>query len=77
MSEKKFELVTQSEIEVTEKTFWLKDSEGFLVYKEWTDKSGNVIDSLLRSRSGHELEDYDLLQSVQDFIEEHLKPNTI
>jgi hypothetical protein len=68
---KKIELLNQEPPrEVIEKTYVLRDGEGVLIYKEWTDKkTGVLVDSLLRSKHGYEIQEYELYASVQEFVE--------
>ncbi len=64
------ELLTNSILKVTEETFFLQDPEdGVLVYKEWSDESGNVIDLVLRSKDGYEIDDPSILERVQTFVD--------
>lgn len=64
------ELLTNSILKVTEETFFLQDPEdGVLVYKEWSDESGNVIDFVLRSKDGYEIDDPSILERVQTFVD--------
>lgn len=64
------ELLTNSILKVTEETFFLQDPEdGVLVYKEWSDESGNVIDVVLRSKDGYEIDDPSILERVQTFVD--------
>lgn len=64
------ELLTNSILKVTEETFFLQDPEdGVLVYKEWSDESGNVIDIVLRSKDGYEIDDPSILERVQTFVD--------
>lgn len=64
------ELLTNSILKVTEETFFLQDPEdGVLVYKEWSDESGNVIDCVLRSKDGYEIDDPSILERVQTFVD--------
>lgn len=64
------ELLTNSILKVTEETFFLQDPEdGVLVYKEWSDESGNVIDFVLRSKDGYEFNDPSILERVQTFVD--------
>lgn len=68
---KKIELLSQEPPrELIEKTYVLQDGEGVLIYKEWTDKNtGVLVDSLLRSKYGYEIQDFELYASVQEFVE--------
>ena len=64
------ELLTNSILKVTEETFFLQDPEdGVLVYKEWSDESGNVIDFVLRSKDGYEIDDPSIIERVQTFVD--------
>lgn len=64
------ELLTNSILKVTEETFTLQDpEEGVLVYKEWSDESGKVMDIVLRSKDGYEIDDPNILERVQAFVD--------
>ena len=64
------ELLKKEEVEVKEVTYTLQDETGVLYYKEWLDKEDNVIDSTLRSKDGHSLDDEAVLvESVLNFLE--------
>ena len=64
------ELLKKEEVEVKEVTYTLQDETGVLYYKEWLDKEDNVIDSTLRSKDGHSLDDDAVLvESVLNFLE--------
>ena len=54
---------------VEEHTYTLQDDHGKLVYKEWIDDQGKVIDSVLRDKDGYEIEDFELFDQVQKFID--------
>ena len=56
--------------ELIETTYFLRDEEGVLIYKEWTDKkTGTIVDSLLRSKHGYEVQEYETFAAVQEFVE--------
>lgn len=45
-------------------------TEGVLLYKEWVDiDTKNVLDYILRSKGGYEIDDHVLLDEVQVFID--------
>ena len=54
---------------VEEHTYILQDETGKLVYKEWIDEKGEVVDSVLRDNDGYEINDWDLYDKVQNFID--------
>jgi hypothetical protein len=65
----KFELLHhESTQEVVEHTYTLQDEQGKLIYKEWTS-GGKVIDFTLRDKNGNEIDDANLLEQVQEFID--------
>ena len=55
---------------ITEETFILQDSEGKLIYKEWLNEKGKVIDFQLRDKDGFSIDDPALVEEVQAFLEE-------
>ena len=50
-------------------------TEGVIVYKEWLDDSGKVIDSELRSKSGYDIDDPILFEEVCEMIDSLQTPN--
>lgn len=54
---------------VEEHTYILQDDNGKLVYKEWIDEKGEVVDSVLRDKDGYAIEDWELYDKVQNFID--------
>ena len=65
----KFELLKHEMQEVVEHTYIIQDGQGKIVYKEWMDSSGNVMDFTLRDKDGYEIDDFGLLEQVHEFIE--------
>ena len=55
---------------ITEETFILRDSEGKLIYKEWLNEKGKVIDFQLRDKDGFSIDDPALVEEIQAFLEE-------
>ena len=55
---------------ITEETFILQDSEGKLIYKEWLNEKGKVIDFQLRDKDGFSIDDPELVERIQEFLEE-------
>lgn len=56
---------------VTEHTYTLKDEVSILYYKEWMDEKGNLVDSLLRDKDGHEIDDPILQHRVWELIDKY------
>ena len=54
---------------VEEHTYVLQDDNGKLVYKEWIDEKGEVVDSVLRDKDGYTIDDWEMYDKVQNFIE--------
>jgi len=66
----KFELLKHETFsELVEHTYTLKDETGVLVYKEWVDQSGSVIDFTLRNKDGEDIDDPELFDQVMEFID--------
>jgi len=63
------ELLNKTESTVTEVSYTLQDDLGAFYYKEWLNDSGKVIDSILRDKDGYEIDDPNLLEEVQQFID--------
>lgn len=56
---------------VTEHTYTLKDEVSIFYYKEWMDEKGNLVDSLMRDRDGHEIDDPVLQHRVWELIDKY------
>lgn len=66
----KFELLKhETTSEVVEHTYTLKDETGVVIYKEWIDESGSVIDFTLRNKDGEDIGDPELFDQVMEFLE--------
>ena len=63
------ELLNHTHSQVTEHTYTFQDETGRFFYKEWLDEKGRVIDSLLRDKSGYEIDDPALLARVWDAVD--------
>ena len=55
---------------ITEETFILQDSECKLIYKEWLNEKGKVIDFQLRDKDGFSIYNPALVEEIQAFLEE-------
>jgi hypothetical protein len=68
---KQFEILNQvTEGPITEQTFTLQDDKGKLIYKEWMNEKGKVIDFELRDKDGFSIDDPILVEEIQAFLEE-------
>lgn len=56
---------------VIEHTYTLKDEVSIFYYKEWMDEKGNLVDSLMRDRDGHEIDDPVLQHRVWELIDKY------
>lgn len=66
----KFELLKHEQSSgVIEHTYFIQDNQGKIVYKEWVNDSGKVIDSTLRDKDGYEIDDPELMEQVQEFVD--------
>jgi hypothetical protein len=66
------ELLTQAvHTPAIEKVYTIQHpTEGVLVYKEWIDsENGKCIDFILRSKSGYEIDEADLVEEIQEFVD--------
>ena len=63
------EILERVESTVTEVTYTLQDETSAFYYKEWMNQKGKVIDSLLRDKDGHEIDDPELLEQVQELVD--------
>ena len=66
------ELLDQSvHVQAIEKVYTIQHpTEGVLIYKEWIDlENGKCIDFILRSKGGYEIDEADLVEQVQEFID--------
>jgi hypothetical protein len=65
------ELLKRETMQVREETYIINHpKEGILIYKEWLDSTGKVVDSQLRSKSGYSFEDSIIQQEVWDFVDQ-------
>lgn len=55
--------------EVVEHTYTFKDETGVVIYKEWIDESGSVIDFTLRNKDGEDIGNPELFDQVMEFLE--------
>jgi hypothetical protein len=55
---------------LTEHTFILQDSDRKIVYKEWLNEKGKCIDVELRDKDGFSIDDPELVERIQEFLEE-------
>jgi hypothetical protein len=55
---------------LTEHTFFLQDSDRKIVYKEWLNEKGKCIDFELRDNDGFSIDDPELVERIQEFLEE-------
>jgi hypothetical protein len=66
----KFELLKHETLsELVVHTYTLKDETGVLIYKEWVDQSGSVVDFTLRDKDGEDIGDPELFDQVMEFID--------
>jgi hypothetical protein len=58
-------------VQAIEKVYTIQHpTEGVLVYKEWIDsENGKCIDFILRSKSGYEIDEADLVEEIQEFVD--------
>jgi len=71
----KFELLKHETFsQLVEHTYTLKDETGVLIYKEWVDESGSVMDFILRNKDGEDIDDPELFDQVMEFIDGLLEP---
>jgi hypothetical protein len=45
------------------------ETEGVLIYKEWLDDSGRIIDYEVTSKDGYQIDDDLLLNEVYEFVD--------
>lgn len=51
-------------------------TEGVMLYKEWINsETGKCVDFVLRSRHGFDIDDSELIEEVQEFIDNNNKNN--
>jgi hypothetical protein len=65
----KFTLLKHTTTAVLEKEYVLQDEQGKLFYKEWIDEEGRIIDSMLRDKDGREIDNPELLERIQDYVD--------
>ena len=64
----KFELLKHETQEVVEHTYIIQDGQGKIIYKEWME-GHKVIDFTLRDKDGYEIDDPELFDQVQEFVD--------
>jgi len=65
------ELLSKSKSTVTEVTYVLQHpAEGIIHYKEWIDQSGKIIESIVRSKNGYEIDDQSIVEEVWRKVDE-------
>lgn len=62
-------LLDRMESPVKEISYTLQDDVSPFHYKEWLNAKGQVIDFVLRDKDGFEIDDPELLERVQEFID--------
>ena len=62
-------IISQESNTVTETTYFLEDNGKKLVYKEWLNQKGKVIDEVLRDQNGNDIDDPALLERVQEAVD--------
>lgn len=63
------ELLKKEEVNVIENTYTLQRATLVFYYKEFINSKGKVIDAFLRDKDGFEIDDADLLEEVEEFID--------
>jgi hypothetical protein len=64
----KLELLNKEENVVTQNVYTIQDEDGVFYYKEWL--SGHkVVDAILMDRDGYQIDDAELLERVEEFID--------
>jgi len=65
------QLLNKTTSTVTEVTYVLQHpAEGVIYYKEWLDDRGKVIDSVIRSKHGYEIDNPALVQEIWDMVDQ-------
>jgi len=68
------EILTQTENTVVERSFTIQHpTEGVLIYNEWLNDSGKVMDYSLRSKGGFNIDEPELVAEVLEFIDKVLE----
>ena len=62
-----------TETGVREETYTFEDEIGVLIYKEWLNEKGRVIDEELRDKDGNSLDDPALLERVHEAVDALVK----
>lgn len=67
------EILTHTENTVVERSFTIQHpTEGVLIYNEWLNEKGKVIDYSLRSKGGYDIDEPELVTEVLEFIDKVL-----
>lgn len=63
-------LLNKTKCTVTEVTYILEHpDEGVFYYKEYLNERGQVVNSIMRTKHGYEIEDQDLVQEILNAID--------
>ena len=62
------ELLNKTENVVTQHVYTIQDENGAFYYKEWLSE-GKVIDAILMDRDGYQIDDAELLERVEEFVD--------
>lgn len=65
------QLINHVESTVTEVVFTFQDDLSPFYYKEWRNDSGKVIDSRLEDKDGKQMDDMELLEEVQKYVDDN------
>ena len=64
----KLQLLNKAESVVTQNVYTIQDENGAFYYKEWLSE-GKVIDAILMDRDGYQIDDADLLEQVEEYLD--------
>jgi len=60
-------LLNKTENVVTQHVYTIQDENGAFYYKEWLSE-GKVIDAILMDRDGYQIDDAELLEQVEEYL---------
>jgi len=62
-------ILNKVESQVTEVVYTIQDEIGVIIYKEWINDSGKVIDSQMQDKDGYQIDDPAILEDIQNLVD--------
>ena len=62
-------ILNKVESQVTEVVYTIQDETGVIIYKEWINDSGKVIDAQMQDKDGYQIDDPAILEDIQNLVD--------